>query len=107
MSHNKLMRRQNLPRGYFKKRKHNTENVRPPDDATMPRKSSFSMNFESFVNIRTFWKVLLVLNLCVAKGLTSTTLDPFSVVGLPQLKSTEVANYEGENGSKSELLFVC
>lgn len=92
--------RQNLPRGYFKKRKYDTKNVRPPDK--LPQTSSFSFNFQSFVNIRTYWTVLLVLILCVAKGDTTTIEPNLNVVALSQSKMNENPVIQEENGYKSK-----
>ena len=103
MSHNKLMRRKNHPRGYFKKLKHDTENVRPPDIAKMPRKNSYSMNYGSFVNIRTLWTIFVVLNLFVAPTFATTTILPdLNSLSLQKPQTNDVATYDEENGSKSE-----
>lgn len=102
MSHDKLMRRQNLPRGYFKKRKHESEDVRPPDIATMTQKSSFSVNYKSFVNMKTFWKVWIVLILCVVGGMASTTIEPdLKVLSLAAPKESD-STIQQEEGSGSE-----
>jgi hypothetical protein len=108
MSHDKLMRRQNLPRGYFKKRKHESEDVRPPDIALIMQMSSFSANYKSFVNTRTFWKVCIVLILCVAGGMASTTIEPdLKVLSLeaPRESDSTAVREQNESGSESEFSF--
>lgn len=101
MSHDKLMRRKNLPRGYFKKRKYESEDARPPDIDEMTQKCSFSVNYQS---LNASWKVWIVLILFVSGGMASTTtIEPDLKV--LSLETPREADLQIRNGSNSELNF--
>lgn len=102
MSHDKLMRRKNLPRGYFKKRKYESEDARPPDINKTTQNCSFSVNYQKFGSINTSWKVWIVLILFVSGGMaTTTTIEPDLKV--LSLKAPREADVQIRNGSNSKL----
>lgn len=112
MSHHNshLMHRKNLPRGYFKKRKHESEDARPPDIAkTMQQQqSTFSLNYLNSVNMKTF-KFLIVLILWMASGNpmvqqcnATTTIEPDLKVLSLERSVTPTPLLTNENGSGSE-----
>lgn len=107
MSHHNshLMHRQNLPRGYFKKRKHESEDARPPDIAkTMQQQqSTFSLNYLKSVNMRNFmFLIVLILWMAVQKCNASTTIEPDLKVLSLERSVTPTPLLTNENGSGSE-----
>lgn len=104
-SHNRLMHRQNLPRGYFKKRKHESEDARPPDIAKTMQQSKFSLNYLNCVNTGNF-KFLIVLILWMAMAIqqsnATTTIEPDLKVLSLERSVTPNPLLRNENGSGSE-----
>lgn len=113
--------RQRLPRGYFKKRKHESKDARPPDIAQMTRAFSPSVNHLDCVNTRRVSKCLLVLILLmgaiVRQGNASAIETDLKVLSLgttlpPSLHQLNRAlapsmHRNTESGSKSiEFIFT-
>lgn len=104
-----LMHRQSLPRGYFKKRKHQPENARPPDIAKMTQETRFSVNCLDCVHSRNLVKILfvfvLLLGVQVGKGSATTTIEPeLSVLSLE--KSAEILAPNLTSGNGRELIIL-
>lgn len=73
--HNQIVHGLNLPRGYFKKRKHLPAYARPPDIARMTRKNSFLRNCIESVHTSYMIIVLILLTVTVTVNAT-TTIEP-------------------------------
>lgn len=102
MNHNQFKHRHSLPRGYFKKRKHEPEDARPPDIAKIIQKPNLSANYVDFVNMRSWAKCLIVLFLlteAIVSQISATTIEPdLKVLSL----ETVTATIPHINGSGSE-----
>lgn len=107
LSHSRIIHRQNLPRGYFKKRKHESEDARPPDIAKIPfRQNTFSVNYLNCVNTKNF-KFLIVLIIWMGATIrqanaTYTTIETDLKVLSLERTSTPMPHFSNGNGSGSE-----
>lgn len=104
-----FMHRQSLPRGYFKKRKHEPEDARPPDIAKMTRTFSPNVNYLDCVNIKRVLKCLLVLTLwigAIASQVHASTIEPDLKV--LSLETTVAPVMRQNNTSKSKFrILIC
>lgn len=101
MKNSQKMHSKNLPRGYFKKRKHQPEHDRPPDQHRA-QKNSFSLNSLACINTKYPEKLLIFLiplmALTVGYGNATTTIEPdLKVLSLErtQISEPQLANGNG------------
>ena len=109
LSHSRIIHRQNLPRGYFKKRKHESEDARPPDIAKIPfRQNTFSVNYLNCVNTKNlkFMIVLILWMVTTIRHANATTIEPDLKVLSLERTATPLPSLTNENGSGSEYCFT-
>lgn len=100
LSHSRIIHRQNLPRGYFKKRKHEW-----PDIAKIPiRQKMFSVNYLNCVNTKNvkFMIVLILWMGTTIRQANATTITPDLKVLSLERTVTPLPHLTNENGSGSE-----
>lgn len=105
LSHSRIIHRQNLPRGYFKKRKHESEDARPPDIAKIPiRQNTFSVNYLNCVNKKQFkfMIVLILWMMTTIRQASATTIEPDLKVLSLEKAITPTPLLTSDNGSGSE-----
>jgi hypothetical protein len=102
LSHNHAIKRQNLPRGYFKKRKF--ESKEPPDIAKIKTKKNCSSSVFSFVNMKKVEKIFIVLLFCYLTEINekASALETDSDFGLSVKNLKTTATPFMNNGSGSE-----
>src|SRR5690349_2623022 len=102
MYQKQFINRQSLPRGYFKKRKHEPETERPPDIAKM--KLNPSVNYCLNTRLVLKWSLVLILwmGAIVSQGnATETTIEPdLKVLSL----ETTIAPFVHHNGTGSKFI---
>lgn len=98
LSHSRIIHRKNLPRGYFKKRKHESDIAKIPF-----HQNTFSVNYLKCVNTRNFtFMIVLMLWMVTTIRQTdaSTTIEPdLKVLSLERTVTPQPTNL---NGSGSE-----
>lgn len=94
--------RQRLPRGYFKKRKHESKDARPPDIAKMTRTYSPSVNYLDCVNTRRALKFLVLMWLmeAIVQPGNATSIEPDLKVLSLETTLAPTTHQVNESGSK-------
>lgn len=96
---NQIKHGSNLPRGYFKKRKHLPAYARPPDIVRMAQKISFNIKCLDCVHARKIIFIVVLLMGLFAVNATTTIEQDLKVRSLERTTTTSPELFNGD-GSK-------